>query len=538
MLRFGAKVPGLGHRRPLGDDGLHLRLGVHRRLARRLRDADPRRAARRRVAVHPGRRGRGGLGASSTPIIDAWADDAAAGLPELRGRHVGPGRSRRAARPATAGAGGGSERRPRVTARPFAPGEPGEPVLRWRSRAHSIAEIEQELARIWSQPDLTVDADGDGVSERHIAARTSVMNLVVVARRPEIGERCAATIQTLTGRHPSRTLIVIVGRPGRPVVARRPDPGPLRPAARRRAGDLRRDDLPDVRRRVRPPPRRRSSRRCSSTTCRSRSGGRTSRRSGRSRRDDLLRDVPTGSSSTARSWNGDGLRAAAPAGRRSRTAGRSRSPTSRSSASRAGARRSRRSSTIPDFLPYLRYLRRIAVTYGARDETDAPGRRTSSSRSTTSAWLASRLGMRVVEAARAGGRAGAPGTRAVTRRRAAAERRRGLSATLRDDRDGRRRRRPAGALGDAARDDAAGRAPRERRGSELRADVTAEEETVHVRVWQDGVGGPRARLQRPAPDGRRPPRRGDRGRRPRPGRGRGAARWRPRWPGEPDRPRP
>jgi hypothetical protein len=27
----------------------------------------------------------------------------------------------------------------------------------------------------------------------------------------------------------------------------------------------------------------------------------------------------------------------------------------------------------------------------------------------------------------------------------------------------------------------------ERRGSELRADVTAEQETVHVRVWQDGV---------------------------------------------------
>jgi hypothetical protein len=26
----------------------------------------------------------------------------------------------------------------------------------------------------------------------------------------------------------------------------------------------------------------------------------------------------------------------------------------------------------------------------------------------------------------------------------------------------------------------------ERRGSELRADVTAEAETVHVRVWQDG----------------------------------------------------
>jgi hypothetical protein len=29
---------------------------------------------------------------------------------------------------------------------------PGEPTLRWRSRAHSIEEIERELARIWAQP--------------------------------------------------------------------------------------------------------------------------------------------------------------------------------------------------------------------------------------------------------------------------------------------------------------------------------------------------------------------------------------------------
>ena len=33
-----------------------------------------------------------------TPIIDAWADEPAAGLPELRGRDVGPGRRRRAPR--------------------------------------------------------------------------------------------------------------------------------------------------------------------------------------------------------------------------------------------------------------------------------------------------------------------------------------------------------------------------------------------------------------------------------------------------------
>ena len=46
---------------PVGDDGLHLRLRVQRRLAGRVRDAHPRRAPGRCLAVHPGRRGRGGV---------------------------------------------------------------------------------------------------------------------------------------------------------------------------------------------------------------------------------------------------------------------------------------------------------------------------------------------------------------------------------------------------------------------------------------------------------------------------------------------
>ena len=82
----------------------------------------------------------------------------------------------------------------------------GEPVLRWSARAHSIAEIERELARIWSATDLTTDIDGE--PGRYVAARSSVMNLVVIARRPELAEHCAAAIQALTGRHPSRTMIV------------------------------------------------------------------------------------------------------------------------------------------------------------------------------------------------------------------------------------------------------------------------------------------------------------------------------------------
>ena len=71
-----------------------------------------------------------------------------------------------------------------------------EPVLRWSARAHSIAEIEAELARIWASQDLMTEVEGE--PGRRVPARTSVMNLVVVARRPEMAERCAATIHLLT----------------------------------------------------------------------------------------------------------------------------------------------------------------------------------------------------------------------------------------------------------------------------------------------------------------------------------------------------
>jgi glucose-6-phosphate dehydrogenase assembly protein OpcA len=86
------------------------------------------------------------------------------------------------------------------------PAAPGQPVLRWSSRTHSIAGIENELFRIWSSVSLTTEGpDGE---ERRVAPRSSVMNFVVIAGRSEVGERVAAIIEGLTGRHPSRTLIV------------------------------------------------------------------------------------------------------------------------------------------------------------------------------------------------------------------------------------------------------------------------------------------------------------------------------------------
>ena len=96
-----------------------------------------------------------------------------------------------------------------------APATVGQPVLRWSSRTHTIDGIEAELNRIWAQAPLTTEGAG-GEPERHVAARTSVMNLVVIARRPEIGEHAAAVIQMLAGRHPSRTLIVASADPDGP----------------------------------------------------------------------------------------------------------------------------------------------------------------------------------------------------------------------------------------------------------------------------------------------------------------------------------
>lgn len=90
----------------------------------------------------------------------------------------------------------------------------GPTEVRWRGSAHSLAEIEQSLARIWSDPD--VRAAGVGRDDRRVAARTSVLNLVVIASRPELAERSASTIARLSGRHPSRTIVVTVLDPEGP----------------------------------------------------------------------------------------------------------------------------------------------------------------------------------------------------------------------------------------------------------------------------------------------------------------------------------
>jgi len=369
-----------------------------------------------------------------------------------------------------------------------APIKLGEPNLRWAARAHSVAEIESELARIWAAQDLTVHTDGEVI--RHVAARTSVMNLIVVARRPELAERCAAIIQALTGRHPSRTVVIQSADPD----------GPSWLDARIEAHCvLPRQDAPEI---------------CAETihvVC----GGESGQHLAAIATPLIIHDLPVTvwwpgepplGGPAARdllagadrlvvdgsTWSGDGLS-------RLREMAALQETSRLAISDFALVRQSRWREAIasifddPDFLPYLRSLQRIAVTYGTHDETGAPGSTNLVKPIYHVGWLASRLALSVAKplaeapqsraaAGRAaGGRAaaGRPANKAVLGR--------GLVATLSDGR---------AEVGVVVRPvvsaTPAGTTLRvellaERRGSELRADVTAEADTVHVRVWQDGV---------------------------------------------------
>lgn len=362
----------------------------------------------------------------------------------------------------------------------------GEPTLRWSARAHSIPEIESELARIWAAQDLTVESDGQMV--RHIAARTSVMNLIVIARRPELAERCAATIQLLTGRNPSRTIVIQSADPD----------GPSWLDARVEAHCIL--------------PRLDAAETCAETihvTC----GGEAGRHLAAIATPLIIHDLPvtvwwpgeppltskaareilTGADRLvvdASTWSGDGLSSL-------RHMASLLESTRLAISDFALARQSRWREAIasifddPEFLPYLRSLRRIAVTYATHDETGAPGSTNLVKPIYHVGWLASRLDLSVVKSLASADTARRTiGSAATTAKRGAPARQsisRGLVASLSDGR---------GEVGVVIRPVVSTTPPgttlriellAERRGSELRADVTAEAETVHVRVWQDGV---------------------------------------------------
>ena len=266
----------------------------------------------------------------------------------------------------------------------------GEPVLRWSARARSIAEIETELARIWSSQDLTVAIDGE--PGRHVPARTSVMNLVVVARRPELAERCAATMQALTGRHPSRTIVIQSADPD----------GPSWLNARVEAHCIvPREGAPET---------------CAETihvTC----GGEAGLHLSAIATPLIIHDLPItvwwpGEPPLSRppardllegadrlvvdgsSWSGDGLA-------RLREMAELADSTTLAVSDFALVRQARWREAIasifddPDFLPYLRSLRRIAVTYSTHDEIGAPGSTNLVKPLYHVGWLASRLKLHV-----------------------------------------------------------------------------------------------------------------------------------------------
>ncbi len=365
---------------------------------------------------------------------------------------------------------------------PVGPPRPGEPQLRWMSRATTIDDIEKELSRIWAQPATGVEG-GDGPSPRHAATRTSVMNLVIVAGDGETGARTAETISRLAGRHPSRTLIVLLADPdGPPWLDGRIQAHCMLPRA----------DAPES---------------CTEMVYLT-AGGETGRHLAALVTPLLVHDLPVTTwwpgepplgtevaeellEQTDRlvvdgsTWTFDGL------GRLGQLAALYDHHPRISIRDFAFVRQSRWREAIatvfnmPDFLPYLGYVRRLSVTYGTRDETGAPGTTNVVKPLYHVAWLASRLGMKVlVPLTPVVSKGPAPRLRPGEK----APLHRGLAAKLRDPR--------SGEVGVVIRPIASG-APAgttlrleilaERRGSELRADVTAEAENVHVHAWLDGV---------------------------------------------------
>ncbi len=357
-----------------------------------------------------------------------------------------------------------------------------EPVLRWSARARSIPDIEKELSKIWARQDLTTEIEGE--PGRHVAARTSVMNLVVIARRPEIAERGAATIQALTGKHPSRTIVVQSADPD----------GPSWIDARVEAHCiLPREDAPET---------------CAETIHLI-AGGEAGRHLSAIVTPLIVHDLPvtvwwpgeppfTSRASIdlftaadrlvvdGSTWSGDGLARLA---EMASVAEMSSLAVSDFAMMRQSRWREAIASIFddPDFLPYLRSLRRISVTYGTHDETGAPGTTNLVKPVYHVAWMASRLGLNVVKPIAVGT---GPGQGAAKPKAGAGARpalSRGVAATLSDG-----RAEVSVVIRPVASASPAGTTLRvellcERRGSELRADVTAEAETVHVRVWQDGV---------------------------------------------------
>lgn len=370
-----------------------------------------------------------------------------------------------------------------VTTPPGMPLAPGDPTLRWSSQATTIPGIEHELARFWALPQARAAVDGR--AERTIAARTSVLNLVVVARSPELGQRSASTISMLTGRHPSRTLILVPTDPD--------GPGWLRAQVRAYCM-IPRADAPET---------------CAEHIYAT-AGGATGRHLGAIVAPLLVHDLPVTlwwpgeppfGTPLARdligmadrlvvdgsSWAGDGL------DRLRELAALSAGPLAISDFALMRQARWREAVASvfdhPEFLPHLRSVRRVAVTYGTHGGLDAEARTNIVKPIYHVAWLASRLGLRLVRPLERTDRPGpAMGPARGPAPGAGPEPGRGMRALLEWNRgtDVEIVVRPV-ISGMPAGTTLRVEILSERRGTELRAEVTAEAESVHVRVWEDGI---------------------------------------------------
>lgn len=92
--------------------------------------------------------------------------------------------------------------------------------LRWQSTAHSVAEADTLLSRLWSSESrhLLTGSAGAPLSTAETesqAVRTGVMNLVVIAPGEERAISAAAALATLP-RNPSRTLFIVPRDPEGP----------------------------------------------------------------------------------------------------------------------------------------------------------------------------------------------------------------------------------------------------------------------------------------------------------------------------------
>jgi glucose-6-phosphate dehydrogenase assembly protein OpcA len=360
---------------------------------------------------------------------------------------------------------------------------PGRPTLRWAGHATTVADIERQLGRIWTLPQAP--AAGEGSTERAIAARTSVLNLVVVARTPELGEQAAATLAMGTGRHPSRTLILVPTDPDGPAWLR---------ADVKAYCMVPRTGAPET---------------CAEQVYLT-AGGDAGRHLETIVAPLLVHDLPVtvwwagdspfgGTLAAAlvgtadrlvvdgARWSGDGLERL----RALAALGQTGIPISDFAFMRQARWRESVASVFEqaELQPYLRSLRRVAVTYASNGGTGTEAATNLVKPIYHVAWLASRLELRVVAALGRHDDAGMSDARARPPAAGAPpDPGRGLHALL----HWRRGTDVEVVLRPVISGMPGGTTLRvevlaERRGSELLVEVTAETEGVHVRAWRDGV---------------------------------------------------